>query len=412
MPDEMLHQFTEDFYTLSNSSLPIHLTIADPAYGGIVDQPWDKLTEQEALDNYIRLMQRLEVLSVEGASAYVFGGIGKPGNRVFLKAIPIIEETTRWQMSTLITWAKKRAYGIQWGYLFCREEIAFFVLGDRKKPRTFHVPLLDVKRGYEGYEQNVLVGYFDGCYHTREYGLHKDTPCSCMSSRSQTSSKGLVYQLLRQATVAFRSGVSQTTPPGLVRKEPMPSYFLQADMGKEESCTKGTRGSSSKRQKTRDSVYLDSSRLKGGLDRSVSGVWDSNCCQRQEEEQLCWVCTWEHLRHVMEGQPSEAKRFDRGVGNPSCLSENPTIKDVAIMEKSVLYPAKSEYKRRTNVWSDVTEILRGKIHQCQKPDRLYEVMVEASSNPGENVLDPFAGSGTLGRVGHDRNRYLVDLNLT
>ena len=60
------------------------------------------------------------------------------------------------------------------------------------------------------------------------------------------------------------------------------------------------------------------------------------------------------------------------------------------------YPAKSEFLRRTNVWDDVTEIFRGKIHPTEKPSRLAEIMIEISSQAGELVLDPFAGSGSTG----------------
>lgn len=56
------------------------------------------------------------------------------------------------------------------------------------------------------------------------------------------------------------------------------------------------------------------------------------------------------------------------------------------------YPAKSEFLRRSNVWADVTEILRGKIHPTQKPDRLYEILVEAHAPLGGLVFDPCAGS--------------------
>jgi DNA modification methylase len=58
------------------------------------------------------------------------------------------------------------------------------------------------------------------------------------------------------------------------------------------------------------------------------------------------------------------------------------------------YPAKSEYLRRTSVWTDITEILSGKTHTAQKPQRLHEIPVEIHTAPGECVLDPFAGSGT------------------
>jgi site-specific DNA-methyltransferase (adenine-specific) len=60
------------------------------------------------------------------------------------------------------------------------------------------------------------------------------------------------------------------------------------------------------------------------------------------------------------------------------------------------YPAKSKYLRRTNVWTDVTELFKGKIHPAEKPSRLAEIMIKTSSRPGELVLDPFAGSGSTG----------------
>ena len=60
------------------------------------------------------------------------------------------------------------------------------------------------------------------------------------------------------------------------------------------------------------------------------------------------------------------------------------------------YPARSEFKRRTNVWTDITELFRGKINPCEKPSRLAEIMIATSSNPGDLVLDLFAGSGSTG----------------
>lgn len=58
------------------------------------------------------------------------------------------------------------------------------------------------------------------------------------------------------------------------------------------------------------------------------------------------------------------------------------------------YPAKSKFLRRTNVWSDVTEILRGKLHPTQKARRVIEIPIEVHTDRGEWVVDPFAGSGT------------------
>jgi DNA modification methylase len=75
------------------------------------------------------------------------------------------------------------------------------------------------------------------------------------------------------------------------------------------------------------------------------------------------------------------------------------------------YPAKSKFLRRTNVWTDITEILRGKTHSAQKPDALYCVLIETHSKPGDCVFDPCAGSGTTARAAQacGRGSYLIEL---
>lgn len=71
------------------------------------------------------------------------------------------------------------------------------------------------------------------------------------------------------------------------------------------------------------------------------------------------------------------------------------------------YPAKSEYLRRTNVWTDVTELFSGKIHPAEKPSRLAEIMIETSSRPGDVVVDFFAGSGSTGVAARKLGRKFV-----
>jgi DNA modification methylase len=72
------------------------------------------------------------------------------------------------------------------------------------------------------------------------------------------------------------------------------------------------------------------------------------------------------------------------------------------------YPAKSEYLRRTNVWTDITELFRNKIHPCQKPDKLYEVLINTHSNPDDLILDLCAGSCVTMRAAiNTKRRYCV-----
>ena len=192
------------------------LVIADPPYGGILNEKWDEAC-------YDRLTANLGVWMKDGATAYVWGGVGTRQNRPFFRWLAQLENHSGFVIHNIITWSKKRAYGKADNYLFTREECAMLVKGCGK-PKTFNIPLLDEKRGYAGY-------------------------------------------------------------------------------------------------------------------------------------------------------------------NPK-------------------YPAKSEFKRVTNVWTDITELFQGKIHPAEKPAALAERMIRTSSNDGDRILDPFAGSGSTGiaalRVGKRR----------
>jgi DNA modification methylase len=208
---EVTNQWKSDF---------IPLIVTDPPYGKILDTKWDL---EWTLAKYELLTKIIERILVPGGTAYVWGGIGTPNNRLFLKWISEIEEKSGLQLYDLITWRKKRAYGKSDAYLFTREECAMLVKGN--KPKTFNVPLLDEKRGYAGYNAD--------------------------------------------------------------------------------------------------------------------------------------------------------------------------------------YPAKSEFYRRTNVWTDITELFKGKIHPAEKPSKLAKIMIEVSSNPGELVLDMFAGSGSTGVAASNTGRKSV-----
>lgn len=48
----------------------------------------------------------------------------------------------------------------------------------------------------------------------------------------------------------------------------------------------------------------------------------------------------------------------------------------------------------TDVWDDINFYREKRYHPTQKPLKLIERLIKASSNEGDNVLDPFAGSGS------------------
>ncbi len=87
----------------------------------------------------------------DGSQVWLWGGIGKPGNRALYRTLLQVETATRWQCAEQITWKKKRAYGTQWRTLMTREECLRFVLGDPKKPLVYNVQYTDIERGYAGF---------------------------------------------------------------------------------------------------------------------------------------------------------------------------------------------------------------------------------------------------------------------
>ncbi len=61
-----------------------------------------------------------------------------------------------------------------------------------------------------------------------------------------------------------------------------------------------------------------------------------------------------------------------------------------------------------NIWTDLTvpfwSMPENTPHPTQKPEKLFERLVLASSRPGDLVLDPFMGSGTTASVARRLNR--------
>lgn len=131
----------------------IHLICTDPPYGNILKQGWDRWKDSQSsfVDWMMKWTNDWSELLIENGAAYVWGGYGVPGFRPFFEYASRVENETELRISNLITWSKKRAYGVQHNYLSTREEILYMIKGDIKKPATFNVPLLDTKRGYPGY---------------------------------------------------------------------------------------------------------------------------------------------------------------------------------------------------------------------------------------------------------------------
>jgi site-specific DNA-methyltransferase (adenine-specific) len=69
-----------------------------------------------------------------------------------------------------------------------------------------------------------------------------------------------------------------------------------------------------------------------------------------------------------------------------------------------------------DVWTDLTPIIAGTAERLgyptQKPEALLERIIQASSNPGDLILDPFCGCGTTINVAERLHRRWIGIDIT
>jgi len=131
----------------------IDLLLTDPPYYGIVEDAWDNQWSNE--DAYIlwltTVIESFKPALKSNASILIFQGIGKHGSSPILDIRRTLEK--EFYFRNWITWKKRRAYGKEYDYLFCREEILWFSMSQERTNVTFNIPLLDEKRGYAGFSE-------------------------------------------------------------------------------------------------------------------------------------------------------------------------------------------------------------------------------------------------------------------
>ena len=131
----------------------VKLAIVDPPYYKIVKSKWDH--QWKSKEEYVQWMTdlfiKLKPALADDASILIFGGIGKHKLHPFFNLIESLED--HFQFRNIITWKKRRAYGKDNDYLFCREELAWLSVSSKPKEIVFNVPYLDELRGYAGFSK-------------------------------------------------------------------------------------------------------------------------------------------------------------------------------------------------------------------------------------------------------------------
>lgn len=137
----------------------VELVQIDPPFCNIVQDKWDRQwkTDAEYVDWLVGILGVAKKRLTPTGSILMFGAIGKHGSHPFFDVINRCESELGLCFRNLITWKKRRAYGTQFNYLWCREEIVWFSNSHERTEVTFNIPLLDVVRGYPGFSKKYVA---------------------------------------------------------------------------------------------------------------------------------------------------------------------------------------------------------------------------------------------------------------
>ena len=124
---------------------------------------------------------------------------------------------------------------------------------------------------------------------------------------------------------------------------------------------------------------------------------------------LCYTQNWEYMFVLSKGRPKtvnllrdkvniSAGQDKSGVGRRDANGEHK-------IEKRAI---SSELSKRNNWWLVAPEIGE---HPAVFPEKLTSGHVQTWSNPGDVVLDPFAGSGTTLKAAKELNRRFVGIEI-
>lgn len=129
------------------------------------------------------------------------------------------------------------------------------------------------------------------------------------------------------------------------------------------------------------------------------------------------LITWKKVRGF--GKPKDYLFTREECAYLTFMGEMPAVFNIPLLDEkrgyagyNAKYPAKSEYKRRSNVWVE-TELLRDKVHAAQKAPAVTRVPIEVHTKERELVLDLYSGSGetSVQAVHLDRTFIAVEKNL-
>jgi len=117
---------------------------------------------------------------------------------------------------------------------------------------------------------------------------------------------------------------------------------------------------------------------------------------------------WYYTRGRMGRQPAQWE-IDAGEGKKTYVSDNPKEAKAEVLRRITSLGA--EYVSRGDVWnSDIITQTKLTEYPTEKPEDLLDLVIDAGTEPGDLVLDAFAGSGTTCAVAEKLNRRWIGID--
>ena len=120
-------------------------------------------------------------------------------------------------------------------------------------------------------------------------------------------------------------------------------------------------------------------------------------------------CSWHHVDVFKQSIQKyfEIKNILIWVKNNTGMGD--LFGDYAPKHEFIIYARKGKRKLNGRRDSNILEFKRtgNKLHPTEKPVDMFEFLISKSSNEGDLILDPFAGSGTTGVACKNLNRNYI-----
>lgn len=125
-----------------------------------------------------------------------------------------------------------------------------------------------------------------------------------------------------------------------------------------------------------------------------------------------------YVYHDLNGRkwhpPKTGWRFNQDRMRRLELDDRLVFGKTSIREKYYLLEREKKGKQLPNIWSDIPIVSQEERlgYPTQKPEALLGRIIEASSNEGDVVLDPFSGCGTAVIAAHRLKRQWIGIDVT